>query len=267
MPYWKVTLIAVSEPDAEGIRSLHERLDGLERLLAGRVGSMEETRPVPPAWRRPTDGEARWQVALCTAIAIGLQLALPRQLVLVSPVWVMPAVQGLLLVALICVNPHRINRDEWQVRALSLALAGVISLGNAWSVVRLVDVLISGGGGVASKAVELLLIGGAILLTNVIAFALWYWEFDRGGPAARARGTKAYPDFAYPQMLSPDVGPPHWEPAFVDYLYLAFTNATAFSPTDVMPMSRWAKVAMTIQSVISLVNMGLIVARAVNILQ
>lgn len=145
--------------------------------------------------------------------------------------------------ALICVNPHRINRDEWQVRALSLALAGVISLGNAWSVVRLVDVLISGGGGVASKAVELLLIGGAILLTNVIA------------------------DFAYPQMLSPDVGPPHWEPAFVDYLYLAFTNATAFSPTDVMPMSRWAKVAMTIQSVISLVNMGLIVARAVNILQ
>lgn len=254
------------ELNGEGVQSLHERLDGIEQLLAVRVERIEETHPVPPAWRRATDGEARWQVALCTAIAIGLQLVLPSELVLVKPVWVMPAVQALLLVALIGVNPHRINREEWQVRALSLALAGVLGLSNAWSVVRLVDELISGGP-VGNKAVELLLIGGAILMVNVIAFALGFWEFDRGGPVARAQGTQDYPDFAFPQMLSPEVGPPHWEPAFVDYLYLAFTNATAFSPTDVMPMSRWAKVAMTVQSVISLVNMGLIVARAVNILQ
>jgi hypothetical protein len=114
----------------------------------------------------------------------------------------------------------------------------------------------------------LLITGGAIWLTNVIAFGLWYWEFDRGGPVARALGTKPYPDFQFPQMVSPrEMVPPDWEPAFADYLYLAFTNAAAFSPTDVLPMSRWAKMAMTVQSSISIITVALVVARAVNILQ
>lgn len=256
----------MSELDAEGIRSLHERLDGLERLLVSRAERIEETRPVPPAWRRATDGEARWQVALITAIGIGLQVAVPGHLTLIKPVWVLPAVQGLLLIALVCANPHRISRDEWHLRALSLAIAALLGLGNAWSVVRLVDILVSGGPE-ASKPIPLLVTGGAIWLTNVIAFALGYWEFDRGGPVERAKGTQKYPDLQFPQMSAPEMAPPHWEPSFVDYLYTAFTNATAFSPTDVMPLTRWAKLAMTAQSAISLVTMGLIVARAVNILQ
>jgi hypothetical protein len=113
----------------------------------------------------------------------------------------------------------------------------------------------------------LLITGGAIWLTNVIIFALWYWELDRGGPVARALAVKQYPDFQFPQMVSPDMAPPDWEPMFADYLYLGFTNAAAFSPTDVMPLSRWAKMAMTLQSAISIVTVALVVARAVNILQ
>ena len=100
----------------------------------------------------------------------------------------------------------------------------------------------------------------------MVAFALWYWEFDRGGPVARALGTHPYPDFQFPQMTAPEMAPPHWEPTFADYLYVAFTNAAAFSPTDTMPMSRWAKMLMTTQSVISIVTVAFVVARAVNIL-
>ena len=252
---------------AEGIRSLHARLDELERLIAGH-GEATATTPAGrrPAWRRATDGEARWQVTLCTAAAIAVQLTLPAGLVLVRPVWVLPVVQGLLLVGLVAANPHRINRESRPMRALSLTLAAVLSIANAWSVARLVDVIVSGGPA-ASKPVTLLLTGSAVLVTNILAFSLWYWEFDRGGPVARAQGAKQYPDFAFPQMMTPEIAPPHWEPAFVDYLFLGFTNAVAFSPTDVMPLSRWAKVAMTVQSALTLVTMGLIVARAVNILQ
>ncbi len=102
----------------------------------------------------------------------------------------------------------------------------------------------------------------------MVVFALWYWEFDRGGPVARALNTTSrYPDFQFPQMVSPpSMVSPEWEAGFVDYLYLAFTNAAAFSPTDVMPMSRWAKLAMSVQSVISIVTVVLVVSRAVNIL-
>jgi uncharacterized membrane protein len=251
---------------AEGIRSLHERLDDLERLIAGRAETATTAADEVPAWRRPTAGEARWQVALATAVAIALQVMVPGRLVFIRPNWVLPVVQGALLVALVSVNPHRINRESRVMRLLSLALAALLSFANAWSVVRLVDVLVHGGAD-ANKAGPLLITASAIWLTNVVAFALWYWEFDRGGPVARAQGANPYPDFQFPQMLSPDMAPPHWEPAFADYLYLAFTNATAFSPTDVMPLSRWAKLAMTAQSVISLLTVVLVVARAVNILQ
>ncbi len=98
-------------------------------------------------------------------------------------------------------------------------------------------------------------------------FGLWYWEFDRGGPVARAAGTRPYPDFLFPQMTTPELAPPDWEPAFVDYLYVSFTNALAFSPTDTMPMTRWAKLTMLVQSVVSVVTVVLVIARAVNILK
>jgi len=217
-----------------------------------------------PAWKRPTAGEARWQVAAATAIAIALQIAVPQRLDLVRPTWILPATQGLLLVALVMANPRRINRESQALRLLSLTLAALLSVANGWSVARLVIGLVNGTEG--KTAGPLLVIGGTIWLTNVIAFALWYWEFDRGGPAARALAIKRYPDFMFVQMTNPDLAQPDWEPAFADYLYLAFTNAAAFSPTDVMPLSRWAKLAMTVQSIISIVTVALIVARAVNIL-
>jgi len=118
-----------------------------------------------------------------------------------------------------------------------------------------------------TTAGPLLVSGGAIWLTNVIVFALWYWEFDRAGPLARANATRRYPDFQFAQMANPELAPPHWEPAFGDYPYLSFTNAAASSPADVMPLSRWAKTAMLLQSAVSIVTVVLVIARAVNILR
>lgn len=261
-----------------GIRSLHDRMDELQRLVSQRLeaegmhaGSMlhahpgTEHQPQLPAWRRVTQGEARWQVALCTAVAIALQVAVPDRLVLLSPSWALPALQGAMLVALVVANPHRINRQSRALRFSGLTLAALISFANAWSLERLAVGLVDDRQHWAAG--PLLITGGAIWLTNVIVFSLWYWDFDRGGPVARALALNPYPDFQFPQMVSPDMAPPHWEPQFADYLYLAFTNASAFSPTDVMPLSRWAKLAMTIQSAISIVTVALVVARAVNILQ
>jgi uncharacterized membrane protein len=114
---------------------------------------------------------------------------------------------------------------------------------------------------------QLLLTGASIWFTNVIVFGIWYWEFDRGGPVERAAATRPYPDFLFPQMTSPELAPPDWEPGFIDYLYVSFTNATAFSPTDVLPMTRWTKLTMLAQSAISVVTVALVIARAVNILQ
>ena len=97
--------------------------------------------------------------------------------------------------------------------------------------------------------------------------ALLYWELDGEGPAARLYRTRPYPDFAFPQHLNPDVAPPGWRPLFVDYLYLGYTTRVAFSPTDAMPVARWAKGAMAIQATISILILSLVIARAVNIFQ
>ncbi len=258
----------------EGIRGLHRRLGELERRVAPQepARQAEGQHPGPdgklgftPAWKRPTEGEARWQVAIAVAVAIALQFPLPGRLVLLHPPWLLPAVEGLLLVALVVVNPHRIDRESRAIRLTGLMLAALISLANAWSVARLVIGLVQGTEG--TSAGPLLVTGGGIWLTNIIVFGLWYWEFDRGGPVARANATRMYPDFLFVQMTSPHLAPPDWEPAFSDYLYLSFTNAAAFSPTDVMPLSRWAKMAMTMQAAISIVTVALVVARAVNILR
>jgi len=218
-----------------------------------------------PAWKRPTDGEARWQASVAVAAAVALQLPLPDRLVLLRPAWLLPAVEGLLLLVLVMANPHRINRESRVLRLLGLALAALLSLANTWSVARLVIGLVQGTEG--GTPGPLLVTGGAIWLTNIIVFGLWYWEFDRGGPVARANATRVYPDFQFVQMASPQLAPPDWEPTFGDYLYLSFTNAAAFSPTDVMPLSRWAKMAMTAQATVSIVTVALVVARAVNILR
>jgi uncharacterized membrane protein len=258
----------------QGIRALHERLDELEHRVApqSRAGRAEQQHPGPggepgfvPAWKRPTEGELRWQVSAAVALAVALQFPLPGRLVLLHPVWLLPVLEGLLALALVMANPRRINRESRAIRMASLVLAAVLSLANAYSVARLVIGLVQGTEG--NNAGVLLATGGVIWLTNVIIFALWYWEFDRGGPVARANATHVYPDFLFAQMTSPHLAPPGWEPAFGDYLYLSFTNATAFSPTDVMPLSRWAKMGMTAQATVSIVTVALVVARAVNILR
>ena len=263
------------DPDSalimEGIRALHDRLDRLERrivpserILPGERAGPGERRSVP-AWKRPTEGETRWQVALAVAAAVALQYPLPGRLVLVHPFWLLPTLQGLLLVALVLANPHRLNTESRVIRFLGLTLAVLLSLANAYSVARLVVGLVQGTEG--NNAGPLLITGGTIWLINVIVFALWYWEFDRGGPVARAQADRMYPDFQFVQMVSPGLASPDWEPAFSDYLYLSFTNATAFSPTDTMPLSRWAKMGMTVQASVSIVTVALVVARAVNILR
>jgi uncharacterized membrane protein len=166
-------------------------------------------------------------------------------------------------VALVIANPFRLNRESRTLRLAGLALTSLIGLANAWSAVLLVRELVDGK---PISAVALLTAGAAIWVTNVIAFGLAYWELDRGGPAARAAATKDKPDFLFAQMQTPELADPDWEPEIVDYLYLSFTNATAFSPTDVLPLSRWAKVLMMVQSGIALAVVVLVVARAINVL-
>lgn len=217
-----------------------------------------------PAWLRETRGESRWPVAAVMVVAIGLQLALPDRLTLVSH-WLMPTIELALLAALVVTNADRLDRESAILRILSLSLTSLLSAANGWSALRLTTELVAGHAG--EDAGPLLCTGGSIWLTNIIAFALWYWQFDRGGPAARAHARRREPDFCFVQMQNPELAHPDWEPGFVDYLYLSFTNATAFSPTDVLPLSRWAKLTMAVQTMISLITVALVIARAVNILK
>ncbi len=215
-----------------------------------------------PAWRRRTPGESRWPVTVTVMVAIALQIVVPDQMRLL-PRYLLPGLEAALLVGLTVANPVRIERRSRAMRLLSIVLIFLISVANAGSVVLLIGAIVEGK---ASAAPPLLATGAAVWSTNVIAFALWYWEFDRGGPVHRAHGTFQVPDLMFPQMASPDLARPDWEPTFVDYLYMSFTNATAFSPTDVMPMARWAKLTMLVQSAVSLAIGVLVIARAVNIL-
>lgn len=215
-----------------------------------------------PAWARPTRGEHRWPAAVAIAAAIGLQILLPDRLAPPER-WVLPALELVLLVALVAVNPFRVDRESDVLRWAALVLTALVGLANAWSVVLLVADLL---GTRPSTAPELLAAGGAVWLTNVLAFALVYWELDRGGPAARAAARRDRPDFLFPQMQNPEFAARDWEPAFLDYVYVSFTNVTAFSPTDVMPLSRWAKTTMMVQAGVSLVIVVLVVARAINAL-
>ncbi len=256
----------VGSPDEPGaahvLRGIHEHLERLERLLsdderaaAGRLA---------PAWRRTTAGEHRLPVAGFVVVAIVLQVLLPARLEM-HPSWLLPALEGALAVGLTAANPRRIDRSSRSLRAVSVLLIASISFANAWSAVLLIRGLVDGTSG--SNAASILGSGAAIYLTNVIVFGLWYWELDRGGPAARAEARRRYPDFMFPQMANPDLAPPDWTARFFDYLWLSYTNATAFSPTDVMPLSRWAKQLMLVQSAVSLSTVALVVARAVNILR
>ncbi len=218
-----------------------------------------------PAWLRSTKGEQRWPITLSVVGAIVLQFLLPAKFTEPLPSWLLPTLEVALLIGLSIANPVRIERRGPAVRMASIALIALITIANVASAVLLIRAILDGKAG--SEAAPLFATGASIWATNVIAFGLWYWEFDRGGPVARAQGTRRHPDLMFPQMASPQLAPPDWEPRFVDYLYLSFTNATAFSPTDVMPLARWAKLTMLVQSAVSLAVGVLVIARAVNILR
>ncbi|HEY6424285.1 MAG TPA: hypothetical protein VIY28_13750 [Pseudonocardiaceae bacterium] len=215
---------------------------------------------VVPAWRRPTDGESRWPVVAAVLVAVALQVVLPDRF---APGHrLVPGLELALMIGLIMTNPHRTGHSSRWVRPASILLVGMITVTNAWSAVRLVQQIVQGR---QEDGLLLLSSGAAIWATNVILFALWYWEFDSGGPRIRASGGTVYPDFSFPQMQNPELSPPDWEPRFLDYLYLSFTNATAFSPTDVMPFARWAKMTMLAQAVVSLITIALVIARAIGL--
>jgi uncharacterized membrane protein len=211
------------------------------------------------------EGERRWPMAVTLLAAMALPLLLPASFTR-GPAWIITVVEGVLLVALMVADPGRIDRRSTLVRGLSIVLVVVLVVGAAAVTVRLLDDLVSGGPE-TNSATLLLRVGGLVWLYLIITSAFLYWELDSGGPEVRTRTAPKFPSFAFPEQLNPRIAPPGWRPEFFDYLYLAFTNATAFSPTDVMPTARWAKLTMALQAVSSLVVLGLVIARAVNILK
>jgi hypothetical protein len=205
-------------------------------------------------------------MALAVMAAAGLRAALPSQLRDGDARWAFAAVVAVLLGVLILGDPGRIDRDSTWLRVMTGTLIGLISAVNAAAAVRLVAGIIDAVK-FSNDANILLAAGGAIWLSNVITFGLWYWDLDRGGAAARARGSGRPPAFLFPEMTSPEYVAPGWYPKFVDYLTLSFTSAMAFSPTDVSAIRPWAKLMMMAESVISLLVAILVVSRAVNILR
>ena len=223
------------------------------------------TPEAPPRAQEPrVVGEARWPMAFAVVAVIVLTILLPHDLV-THPRWGVPFIEGILLVAVIIADPGKIDLVAPRVRALSITLIALLVATTLWCTTQLIVELIRGGAETQSAG-ALLAAGGIVWISNCLSFGLLYWELDSGGPAVRAHGLPAHPDFAFPQQLNPELAPEHWRPRFVDYMYLGFTSATAFSPTDVMPLRAWNKLAMMAQSTISLVLLGLVIARAVNVL-
>jgi hypothetical protein len=211
-------------------------------------------------------GERWWPVALAIVVTAGLHVALPAQY-RVHPTWVVPVVLLALLAALIIGDPGRIDRQKRWLRIVTATVIALITLANLFAAVRLVVDILTSNKVFANNATGLLATGGVIWATNVIAFGLWYWDLDRGGAAARAHHPNADPAFVFPEMLHTDYVPATWVPQFVDYLSLAFWTATAFSPTDVSAVKRWAKLLMIMEACVSLGVVALVIARAINILK
>jgi hypothetical protein len=205
-----------------------------------------------------------WGPQLVILAAILLDLSLSRKVSVINPPWVLPGLEGVALIALAVASPHPRLRHTPLRRRLSLVVIGVVSAANSVSLVLLCVALLHHH---AENGTELLGSGLVLWATNVLLFGVWYWLLDRGGPAARAGDQPDPPDFLFVQMSQPNYAPPDWRPRLVDYLYTSFTNATAFSPTDTMPLTATAKWMMAAQSLTALVTVGLVVARAVNILQ
>lgn len=207
-------------------------------------------------------GELRWPVSLATILVITLQLVLPNRLTLNFQNFIVIA-EILLLLFIFISNPHRIAQHKSHIWYSGIALNFVMTISNIAGVIKLIDLLIHAK---ISDPTGLLLSGGSIWISNMIIFSLWYWEIDGGGAGVRFQSEKYTPDFLFAQMSNPEFAKPNWKPFYLDYFYLSLTNSSAFSPTDVLPLSRIAKSLMAIQSLISMLTLFLIVARAVNVL-
>jgi hypothetical protein len=209
--------------------------------------------------------EPRWPAGIAVFAIAGMYAALPPALVVIRPRWLLPVIVAVVLVPTII--SHRVG-NHFLNQSLGYILNGVVTAGMMVSLVRLLSA-------VTAHIIDpqsLLLSAAALWLSNILVFASWYWRLDAGGPHERARIT-GHTDgaFLFPQMtMDPAAklaaGEHNWEPNFVDYLFLAFNTSTAFSPTDVPVLSRWAKILMMIQSLISLLVIALLAGRAVNIL-
>ena len=207
--------------------------------------------------------EARWPAVLALFAIVGLRLALPRSLS-ASPAWVPLVLVTLLVIPSVLarrMERHQLNR--W----LGFVITGIVTVDMIWSLSLLVAAI------VAHKLQPAQLLLSAVILwaSNILIFASWYWRLDAGGPNARdRRAVHGKGSFLFPQMTldasDPDSSANGWSPGFVDYLFLAFNTSTAFSPTDVPVLSRWAKLLMMVQSIISLATIALLAGRAVNIL-
>jgi uncharacterized membrane protein len=228
-------------------------------MVVGQQPAPLAGRPYPP----PPRAEPFWPAQVTVLAAIALQLLLPKRLT-VGPTWLLPALEGVLLIGLSLASPRELEGEHRVRRGVALSLTALVSFANIWSLYELIHFLLHHN--VGSNGRELLFAGVLIWLTNFLIFSLWYWELDRGGPGKRAAGKDGEPDFNFPQMNDDRVFPLNWRPQFIDYAYVSLTNAAAFSPTDTMPLTPMAKSVMGIQSLVSLVTIGLIVSRAVNIL-
>ena len=228
------------------------------------VTSPGEAAPADPA-AEVTIGEPRWPpaVALFVYMVLNITLRVWRphdSAVRVS--WLLPSIEAALILLLLLGNPSRLAKHAKRVHEAAVTIVVVLVLAALWATALLIYDLIKGTG-VVNSPTELLASGGLVWLGNNLAFALLYWLIDSGGPIARSRQSMPV-DFAFTQQMSPELAPPGWRPVFLDYLHLGFTNATAFSPTDVMPLTHRAKYTMMVQSTVALALFGLIVARAVN---
>jgi uncharacterized membrane protein len=215
------------------------------------------------AYPPPGRTERLWPALATVLFAIALQLLLPKRLT-AGPRWLLPALEGALLIGLMFASPRELEREHRVRRRLALSLTAFVSLANITSLALLSHELLHHA---TPNGRQLIVAGTLIWITNVLIFGLWYWETDRGGPGRRAAGRDGPPDLLFPQMSDDRIEPVNWRPQFIDYLYVSLTNALAFSPTDTMPLTPTAKSIMGIQSLVSVVTIGLIVARAVNILQ
>lgn len=224
--------------------------------------------------RHDRRGEARLPAVVATLAAIGLYLALPQQL-LIGPRYLIPALEFLLLVPLVAINPTRLTRQTKTSRILSLTLVFVIAAANLTALGLLISDLVSA---TVTNGHALLLGALQVWLTNVIVFGLAYWELDRGGPVSRTqlpRNELPLADFRFSQDENDDAieevadgasRTADWVPTLIDYLYVSTTNSTAFSPTDTMPLSTRAKLLMSVQSIGALLTSLLVIARGVSIL-